>query len=149
MITQSLNTDYGTPNVGDVATSLNLNRLPARINPASSATYIAAGQAVKLLAGVSPNENVVDVIAAGDAVFGTILYNMKRNVHPAGEVVEVATNGSIVFLESGAAITRGQLVVTNPADGTVSPGATNPTGVALTEVTAANQIVRVKIGATA
>jgi hypothetical protein len=146
MITQKLNQFKPSAMPGDSVKGANLNKVSARINPASTSTALFAGQAVKLVTGASP-EILVVAIAAGDAVFGVIVYTVKKNTYAAADVVEIALDQSVVWLEASAAITRGAPVATDPATGTVAPAAAGApaTGVALSESTAAAQVVAVYI----
>ena len=146
MTTQSLNQFAPGPLVGDSIKGASLNKVSARLNPASTSAYLKAGQAVKLIAGAS-GEILVDAIAAGDAVIGTILYNTKRNTYAAGDIVEIALEGSIVLLETGAAVNRGAQVATDPANGAISAAASgaSATGIAFGHATAAGQVIAVQI----
>jgi hypothetical protein len=146
MITQKLNQFKPSAMPGDSVKGANLNKVSARINPASTSTALFAGQAVKLVTGASP-EILVDAIGEGDAVFGVILYNVKKNTYSAADVVEIALDQSVVWLEASAAITRGTAVATDPASGTVAAASAGAsvTGIALSESTAAAQVVAVYV----
>lgn len=131
-----------------------IDTVTCQINPNTTAAYIVAGCAVKLIANTGP-EKVVDVTtsAADGPVYGIIAYNMRQNVWTAGAHVEVHTDLNVVFLKSSAAINRGARVsVTNPtASGNDPTVATDTTandytvGVAETQCAAANTLIKVRV----
>ncbi|MDR2675906.1 MAG: hypothetical protein LBC18_13830 [Opitutaceae bacterium] len=146
MSTQSLNQFAPGALAGDSVKGPNLNKVSARILPASAAVEFIAGQAVKLASGASP-EILVDAAGADDAPFGVILYNTKKNTVAPGAVVEIALAGSFVYLEGGAAVARGSLVKSEPGSGAVSPAAAGEQalGIAVSQTGAAGQLVAVLI----
>ena len=100
-------------------------------------------------------EIVVDVTSgpSDGPVYGVISYNPRINKYGASDRVEIASTSNIIYLKSSAAINRGNRVsVTNPTtstnDATVASDATagdSTIGFALTQVSGANQLVKVKI----
>jgi hypothetical protein len=152
----SLNQNQFTqaPVIGQVAFQPNVDTETCQINPNTAATYIQAGCAVKLIANAGP-EIVVDVTSgpSDGPVYGVIAYNPRINKYGASDRVEIASTSNIIYLKSSAAINRGNRVsVTNPTtstnDATVASDATagdSTIGFALTQVSGANQLVKVKI----
>ena len=150
----SLNQNQFTqaPVIGQVAFQPNVDTETCQINPNTTATYIQAGCAVKLIANSGP-EIVVDVTSgpSDGPVYGVISYNPRINKYGASDRVEIASTSNIIYLKSSAAINRGNRVsVTNPStnDATVASDATagdSTIGFALTQVSGANQLVKVKI----
>lgn len=142
------------PVIGQVAFQPNVDTETCQINPNTTATYIQAGCAVKLIANSGP-EIVVDVTSgpSDGPVYGVISYNPRINKYGASDRVEIASTSNIIYLKSSAAINRGNRVsVTNPTtstnDATVASDATagdSTIGFALTQVSGANQLVKVKI----
>lgn len=107
-----------------------------------------------MIANAGP-EIVVDVTSgpSDGPVYGVIAYNVRQNTYKASDRVEVASTSNIIYLKSSAAINRGNRVsVTNPTtstnDATVASDATAgdyTIGYALTQVSGANQLIKVKI----
>ncbi len=125
-----------------------------RILNTSIATGIQVGSPLKLVSAANTAELVFDIATEGsDVVFGVIPYNTKKNTYVAGDVVECASNGDTLFLEATAAITRGAKVSAGNTSATGGgPGVTtnatsgqNILGIALTQVSAAQQLVLVRI----
>mgnify|MGYP000863056597 FL=1 len=138
-----------TPVLGSLVQGLPSNVKSVRINPASTATIIVAGQAVKL-SDVAGAEIMVDVVASAtaDAVYGVILFNPKKNTYVKGDLVEIACEGSVVWLETTAAIARGAKVATDYTGPTVATDTTSThqiTGVCLSKPTATGQLAAIEI----
>lgn len=141
-----------TPVLGQVTMLPNTNIIPARILPSSS-SVITAGSAVKLVAGAA-KEILVDAVSGptDGPVFGVVCYNMRKNSYSGGDVVEVAGAGSIIIMESSAAIERAAKVTataaTSSADPTVAtvgtPSTQYVTGVALDKA-ASGALFRVQV----
>ena len=137
------------PVLGQLFQGIAHNVKTCRILTTSTATVLVAGQAVKLVAAVSP-EIVVDAVASAtaDTVYGVIVFNPKKNTYAAGDIVEVACKGSVIFLESSAAINRGTKVATDFTGPTVATDTTSThqiTGVALGQVAATGNLIAVEI----
>lgn len=138
-----------TPVIGSLVQGVPQNVKTVRINPASTATIIVAGQAVNL-ADVAGAEIMVDVVdsATADKVYGVIVYNPKKNSYSKGDFVEVACEGSVVWLETSAAIARGAGVATDFTGPTVATDTTSThqlTGVCLSKPTATGQLAMIEI----
>ena len=152
-LSQNQNQFAQTPLIG-MAAEQPIDTVTCQINPNTTAAYITAGCAVKLISNVGP-EKVVDVTSgpSDGPVFGIIAYNTRSNVHGAGAHVEVHTDLNVVFLKSAGAINRGQRVsVTNPTttgvDPTVAVDASAGdylAGVAETQCAAAGALIRVRV----
>lgn len=131
-----------------------IDTVTCQINPNTTAAYITAGCAVKLIANTGP-EKVVDVTTSptDGPVYGVIAYNPRLNVHVAGAHVEVHTDLNVLYLKSSAAINRGARVsITNPvATGNDPTCATDTTagdytsGVAETQCAGAGSLIRVRV----
>lgn len=138
-----------TPVIGSLVQGVPQNVKTVRINPASTATVIVAGQAVEL-ADVAGAEIMVDVVASAttDVVYGIIAYNPKKNSYVKGDFVEVACEGSVIWLETSAAIARGAKVSTDYTGPTVAADTTAShqiTGVCLSKPTATGQLAMIEI----
>ncbi len=131
---------------------INFNTKTVRIDPASvaAANTFQPGQAVKLVNKAGAKEIIVDVCASitGDVVYGVILYNLRKNVYVAGDIVEIACAGDVVYLEASAAIQTGTKVATTAATRKVATNSTASnqiTGIALEPAAADGDLIRVEI----
>lgn len=136
-----------TPTVGSPDLAFNFNTKSVLLNPDSVATKLMVGQAVKLIAGAVP-VILVDQAGAAEQPYGVIIFSLKKNVYAAGNTVEVACKGNVIYLEAAAAIARGAAVENVP--GGASPvvqtkAAGARLGFCLDQATAAGQIVRIEI----
>lgn len=145
------------PTIGMLTFDPQPDTIPCQLNPSStspSASFVA-GAAVKLIGFANAGQVIVDTtLSASDGpVYGVIAFSKQKNTYVPGDQLNVAARGNVVFLESGAAVTRGNFVsVTNPAvttnDPTVSPDTTAGdyvVGAALGQVGASGQMVRIQI----
>lgn len=144
---QNLNQTFQTPLLGQPDLSYNFNTKSVVINPDSVATKLMVGQAVKLIAGASP-VILVDQAASAEQPFGVILYQLKKNTYAAGNRIEIACKGNVIYLEAAAAITRGAIVEnvpggTAPVVQTKASGAR--LGIALDQAAAAGDLIRIEI----
>lgn len=129
------------------------NVVTAQILPTSALTSLQVGDAVKLVTGTSGAILVDKQTGPTDAtVFGVIPYNEKKNIYVKGDLVEVALQGSVVYMRSSAAVVRGTKVAITASTTTTDPLVTTDvtaahfvTGIALDEASAANQLIRVRI----
>ena len=116
----------------------------------AQATPLVPGGFVKLATTAGGPPHVLGVAADTDQSFGVCVYNLKDSSYPADSRVEVALFGSIIFLNSGEAITRGnsvEMVAATPGNVLVSDGVNPVVGFALDGATGANQLIRVYIQA--
>lgn len=139
---QNMNQFAQTPLKGSAALNTVANTVSVQVDPASVAT-IVAGDAVKLVDKVSTTI-IVNKCANTDAVFGYVLYTPKKAQFVAGDAMEVAIAGSILYLEASGSIARGANIEFVASTSTVVTAAgTNPvSGVALDKVSS-GQLVRV------
>ena len=152
-LVQNQNQFAQTALLGQVSMIPTPDIVSALFSPSSSAV-LQNGSAVKLITGVSPGIMVDAVSGPTDGpVFGTVIYNMRKNLYSAGDIVEVACGGSYIQLETSAAVARGAKVTStaatagnDPTIATVSTASTQyVTGVAVDSSTGSGQLVRVKI----
>lgn len=127
---------------------MNTNVIPCRVD-SDEASALVAGQCVSLedVAGGAP---VVTAIADDEAnVFGVVLYNLKDTDYLADEAVEIASAGSVVYMEASAAIARGaevMPVVTGAKVATAAGLSKAKIGIALDKAAADGDLIRVLIG---
>lgn len=140
------------PIIGQVTQLPNANVIPAQILPASPATVITAGTAVKLVTGAGAQIQVEICTSVTDGpVFGFICYNMRKNTYAPGDTVEIACVNSIMLMKASAAIARGANVSATPPGATDDPVVTTSVatnfvaGQALDRATAASQLIRVMV----
>lgn len=142
---------------GTLAKTVNFAILPARLIPTSTNTLYGA-TAVKLVTGGSPNQIYVNKAAANDPIYAFVLYSKKKNQHGintpflSSDSFDIARRSNIMWMEAGAAITRGQTLEFSPAVGddadTVIPFANTGNtiiGVALTDQPSVGGVVQVEI----
>lgn len=125
--------------------AFNFNTKSAIIDPESTSTHLQVGQAMKLVAGAVPGL-LVDVAAANEKAFGVIINSLKKNVYTKGQAVEIACRGNVLYLETSAAVSRGDIVQndpTGPTVATLTSGA--PLGLALDQADGAGVLIRVEI----
>jgi len=146
---QNSNQFAQTSMLGSPDLAFNFNTKSVQIDPASVATVLQVGQAVKLVAGASPTIRV-DQAASADKIFGVIVAQLKKNVYVKGDTVEIACKGNVIYLESAAAISRGAVVENVPTGPTVQTKASGAAlGFALDQASGAGQLIRVEIDPTA
>lgn len=147
--TQNLNAFQQTPMVGEQDQTVNNNIKVVRIDPAYvvSTSPLQAGQWFKLydVAGQVP---IVRPAAVTEKAYGVAIHNMKRDSFLPGDYIELACQGSVVYLETSAAVARGASVQNDPTGPTVSTLTALPTnasvGTMLDKPTAAG-IARVEV----
>lgn len=78
------------------------------------ATPLVAGQPVKLVDSATP---IPAVIAAtiSEVAYGAVVRSLKNPDFPAGQPLELARVGTVIYLEASAAIARGANVQYDPA----------------------------------
>jgi hypothetical protein len=152
--TQNQNQTFMAPIIGMVDMAVTPNTKTVMLDPASTNAYVQAGSPVKLVAKATKGQIVVDVCTGptDGPVYGIVLYNARRNVYAAGDLMEVGCRGTVVFLESSAAVNRGGHVnstaATASADPLVTTVANNTdyqVGVAIDQTAAANDLIRVEV----
>ena len=153
---QNMNQFNQTPVVGDLDLQTNPN--PATFTclfkdkSETADTTMVPGEGAKLIdletADISGVNPIVDERAlVSDPIFGVKIFNTKKNASVDGELVQIAGEGAVVFMNSGAAILRGakvELVLATPGN-VVTYSSGSEFGTALDKVSAADKIVRVLI----
>ena len=118
-----------------------------KINPSSTATSLVAGTPVKIIDS-SLKEIIVDICTTlTDKIDGYLKYDANRGAYIKGQNVEMATAGTIIYMEASAAITTGsvvQLVVTGQKIATHT-GTNTVAGIAYGKATADEDLIPVKI----
>ena len=113
---------------------------------------LKAGQPVKLVAGVAGQITVTACSAESDKVFGVIPLRHKVNGYVAGDLVEVASDYSVITMEAAGAITQYSAVKVagsgydqvDAIAGDESPAAAQ-IGIALDAAAAEGDLIRVLI----
>lgn len=112
---------------------------------ATSVATLVPGDFVKLAGTAQGGAILVEKCAVTDVPFGVVPYNVKKNSFTAGETLEVLGPGSVVWLESDAAIATGaslEYVVTN-AEVKTNAGVNPICGIALDTAGGAGELIRV------
>lgn len=124
-----------------------------RLYNASATLEMAPGQGMKLIdrgASDSVGPPIVDERAAdGDAIFGVKIFSTKENDDVAGDIIEVAGQGAVIWMEASEAIARGAiLALVEAAAGEVAIQSTEEVlGIALDKAAADGDLLRVLITA--
>lgn len=96
-----------------------------------------AGDKVAIVA-TSTGKLKVKAAGSGDAGYGYILYNAKKEKLVAGDIVSVLRDGGAIYEVTDEAIAAGTVVYYDPADGGVTATATGkPMGIALNTIATA------------
>lgn len=114
----------------------------------AQATPLVAGQAVKMDTTVGHGMiPILGLSANTDATFAFVIRTLKDQSFPANQAVEIAIQGSVMQMTSGATITRGDKLEVVQSNNTVITNAgTNPVvGFALNTITTPGDLVRVYI----
>jgi len=116
------------------------------VNPSESVALIP-GQAVKVLDTLSGVPTVTAVTSNTDPVFGFVTRNFKDANYPANSRLEIAINGTFMFMTANAAISRLGAVELDYVANKVGPSAgIKPTvGFAYDKASANNDLIRVFI----
>ncbi len=147
---QNQNQFAQTPLLGQVDLIAGPNNvISCQIDPASTATaaQLTAGSPMKIV-DVAGTQIIVDTAAITDVATGVIIYNPRKNIYVAGDTIELGCSGTVVYLETSAAIARGVAVQAATADGLVATrtGASNAgLGIMIDKPAAANVLARVQI----
>lgn len=131
------------PVKGDTALNPGFNVLPVMLDPDSVATLVP-GDAV-VLSTQDGTTIMVEKALATDIPFGFVLYNLKKNTFTAGQALEIACNGTMIYGQSQSTIDRGDYLeyVPNTDDPYMKSNAgTNPISGIAVDNAGANEIFR-------
>jgi len=136
-----------TPEAGFLDLQTGLNNVLSVVHKAGEGTALTPGQAVKIVDSYTSIPAVEAIDANTDRIFGFAVRNMKDADFPAESRLEIARNGTVMFMTASAAIARGAkvqyaLATTKVATAT---GATNVIGEALDKAAADGSVIRVLI----
>lgn len=128
---------------GQVDKIITPSTFPVQIVSTSVHTFVP-GDAVKISGTAGNGAILVEICAATDVPFGFVPYTTKKNSYIAGEALEVLAPGSVLYLESAAAITAGASLEFVPTGSLIQTNAgTYPIcGIALDSAAAANDLIR-------
>ena len=123
---QNINQFQQAPSKGDKDLGI-LSDNVISVQLATGSAELFPGDAVVAVDNASKLPEVTGVTAVTDQTLGFIARNNKDNNYVAGDRMEIAISGTVLYLESGGAIGRFEGVEAN-ADGTkvVSAGGVNP-----------------------
>lgn len=136
-------------NISQVQGSLDLQNgvVLSCVVDAAETTQIVAGQAVKLATTGGGTPKVLALTANTQGTFGFVVRNLKDVSRGAGETLEVAIKGSVMYMTAGEAINPAQMVevvyTTNKV--IVSDGVNPIVGMALDKASADGDLIRVLI----
>lgn len=114
---------------------------------AAESTQLVAGQAVKLATTGGGTPKVLALTSNTDRAFGFVVRNLKDQSRGAGEQLEIAMGGSVMYMTAGAAVTAGAYVeVIYSTNKVITSAGVNPVvGYALDKATADGDLIRVMI----
>ncbi len=129
---------------GQVDKIITPSTFPCQVISTSNHTFVP-GDFVKLAGDAIGGAILIEICAATDVPFGVVPYSVKKNSYVAGEAIDVLGVGSVVFLESGAAIDTGDSLEFVPTGAKVITNAgTNPVcGKSFDTASGAGELVRV------
>lgn len=141
---QNMNQFAQTPIKGAIAGDVSPSTVACELVGSSVATLVW-GDYVKLVAGTA-NSILVEKCGLTDNPFGAVVFNPKKDKFVAHDTFEVVLAFGIMFMEAGAAITRGAQLQFTPTGTLVITNAGNPVcGLALDTASGAGDIIRVLI----
>ena len=157
MSTQNMNQFNQAPVVGELDLQSNPN--PATFTclfkdkSEGAGTTLVPGEGAMLvdLAGsdIAGSPPIVDERGAvGNPIFGVKVFSTKKNESVDGEIVQVAGEGAVMFLNSEAAIARGDklsLVLGTPGNVETIDATGEAVGLALDKASGADELIRVLI----
>lgn len=142
--TLSTNQLVQSPAKGQLDEALNINIFPCQVD-ASQVAALLPGAAVSLVDNANGVPTVIETPDSTTPVFGYVVYNIRNKSFPALAPVEIAAEGTVIYLESSAAIARGANVAAVPTGDLVQTAVTGNVivGFAYDQAQAANQPIRV------
>lgn len=143
---QNLNQFSMTPEVGMIAFSPYSGTTTARVKP-GIVDGLVAGQAVKTVA--STTKLTVDKAGLTERFRGVVAYNVIDGLPKTSGLVELATEGFIVFMKAGGIIPAGSKVeiTANAGEVIVSAGTNTVLGLADTGADVAGDFIKILITA--
>jgi len=157
MSTQNMNQFAQTPVVGelDLQTNPNPATFTCKFKDKSETadTTLVPGEGAMLVdlaaADIAGSPPIVDERGAvGDPIFGVKVFTTKKNAAVDGEIVQIAGEGAVMFLNTEAAVLRGaklSLVLGTPGNVETIAATGEVVGVALDKAAGADEIIRVLI----
>jgi len=136
-----------TPVQGEIDMTVQGVQIVSGLVSSSESVALIPGQAVKVLDTASGVPTVTAVTSNTDVVFGFVTRNFKDANYPADSRLEIALNGTFMFMTANGAISRLGAVELDYAANKVGPAAgINPTvGYAYDKAAANNDLIRVFI----
>ena len=138
----------------DLSTGSNEGVVSCRFYDATADAFIVAGTGVTLVDLAASDRSGAPIVgkrtADGDAIFGVRMYSTRIGDTGVDDMVEIAGQGCVVYLNSNAAIPRGSsvaLVLATPGNVAVATANQTVLGVALDHAQGANELIRIKITA--
>lgn len=132
--------------------SVTKGQVDARFSPTvlpceASEDGLKPGMALTIVDSAGGVPKVAAAVADTDLIFGFVSYNIKNAVFNTGDPLEVAMEGTILYLEAGAAIARGAKVMpVVTGEKVITAIATKPIcGVAIDKATEDTQLIRVYV----
>lgn len=145
-MTQNPNQFSQTPEVGFLDLKVQGTVISCQVS-SSETVAITGGAALKIEDSAGGVIKVLRATADTDAIFGFAIKNLKDVDRDANDPLEVAIDGSVMYMTAGAAIARGAQVEADvSADKVITSAGTNTiVGWALDKAAADGDLIRVLI----
>jgi hypothetical protein len=133
---------------GTLVTGINFASLTCQIYDSSTETFYG-GTPVRII-NTTKGDYVIEKAKTTNAILGVVIFDRKKNNSVAGDFVDVALSGNIMFMEAGAAINAGALVeAVATGDKVITSAGTNTVlGRALVAAAASGDMIPVLIDPT-
>lgn len=131
---------------GQMDLQFNGSVISAQVGP-DVVTALVAGQPVKLIDSAGGVPKITPLTANTDSAFGYVIRNLKDQNFPADQPVEIALQGSVMYMTAGASIARGVAIeVVYTTNKVITNAGTNPVaGFALDKAAADGDLIRVYV----
>ncbi len=149
-VTQSVSQFKQIALVGQQDWTVNNNIVPVRIDPNYGGSLpLVAGQAFRILDATGEVPVVTPVADATVTPYGVAVHTMKRDTFAIGDYIDLALVGSVVYMQTSAAIARGAKVQIDPTGPTVSTLVSLPTnaslGICIDKPAASGALARIQL----
>ena len=143
---QNMNQFAQSPLKGDLAKIVNPSTISAQVD-IGAASALVAGTMVKLTTSTGHTILVDTAAATTQNPLGFVIYSPKKDSWTGGDALEIAMNGSVIYLEAAEAISRGRSLeyVASGAKVRASRGSNPVIGIALDNATATGGLIRVLV----
>lgn len=135
-----------TPVTGQMDMTVQGDVVSCQVSASQSGTLVA-GDKVKLEDSAGGVPKVLKITANSDNIFGTVVFNRKDTGFVAGDALEIAIDGALIWQVAGAAIARGaQVEVVASSQKVITNAGVNPVyGFAFDKAAGDDALIRVYV----